>query len=379
VVVAGLAVALAAAAWLARPGASSAERPLRLTLPVPSPQVHVRWDGAPVAVSDGGGGSSAVERSAVAVGAHALEVRQGLGCEVDPVPSWCGVTRVEVIVPAGQGAHETDVALPTAARRGVVVTEAGGGLLSLRVEGGPEPEAPRGAVQLELPPGRHAASATGVACPPPPCGADCPAACARWEGVLEVPWADGAWTTAIALSTAGAGVVSGGSVARTAPSAATTAAVAPDRAVPVRSGPAQAASEATTAVPAEASVRRSVRMRELAAWLADHPEWQPDAARAAGRADPDYLKGWTGAEPPRLDDAAALATNPGLAAAYCAGRGGLARVEAAPTSWTDAANAWHEWRDDGQGGVVSLQSSGQASPPVSASKTGKYTGFRCGR
>jgi tRNA A-37 threonylcarbamoyl transferase component Bud32 len=382
VVVAGLAVVVAAMAWLARPGSSPAERPVRLTLAAPSAQLHVRWDGAPVAVSDAGTGASAVERSAVSLGAHAVEVRQGLGCEVDPAPAWCGVTRAAITVPAGQGVHAADVALPPAPLRGVVVTEAGGGLLSLRVEGGPEPEAPRGAVQLELLPGRHAASATGAGCPPPPCGADCPPACARGEGVLEVPWAEGAWTTAIPLATVGAGVTSGAAVASTAPSTATTAAVVSGRAAPAETAPAQPASESSSASPAaivEASARRSVRLRDLAAWLAQHPDWQPDAARAAGRADADYLKGWTGAAPPRLDDAAALATNPGLAAAYCAARGGLARVDAAPTSWTDGANAWHEWRDDGQGGVVSLQSSGQASPPVSASKTGKYTGFRCVR
>lgn len=129
---------------------------------------------------------------------------------------------------------------------------------------------------------------------------------------------------------------------------------------------------------------RSWRLRacnaRFAAWLEDHPEWHPDAARSAGRADANYLRGWDGTSPPGGQGSApAQYVTPLAARAYCQGRGGLAPVDAPPTSWDEAATGLaFEWRLQGDR-VVSLESTGNVSTAVGATQAFFGFGFRCAR
>lgn len=119
---------------------------------------------------------------------------------------------------------------------------------------------------------------------------------------------------------------------------------------------------------------------QLASWLADHPDWQKDAAIAAGAADDKYLRGWTGgAPPPGKEGAPAVAVSWNLAKAYCSGRGGLAAMDAPPISWAEAPNQpWMEYRQD-HGKPIWRRDDGVVSDQVSPSQSGVFIGFRCAK
>jgi hypothetical protein len=107
-------------------------------------------------------------------------------------------------------------------------------------------------------------------------------------------------------------------------------------------------------------------------WLALHPEWQRDAAIAAGRADDQYLSGWVDLEPPNAG--AAVHVSWSAANAFCSDRGGLARLDAAPVTWRGAPS--YEWRTNA-GRAASLEGeTGSSFPSGSANFD---TGFRCMR
>ena len=154
---------------------------------------------------------------------------------------------------------------------------------------------------------------------------------------------------------------------RTAPSAAPAAAPAP---TPPPDAPVAAAN--TSGPP--------VTNAQLAGFLASHPEWLPEPAVAAGKADATYLKGWTaGAPPAGKEGAAAVGVTWGLAQAYCAGHGGIAPVGAEPLKWTDsAAQPWIEYRQD-DGKPRWRRDDGVTSDQVSVTQSGGFIGFRCRR
>jgi serine/threonine-protein kinase len=125
------------------------------------------------------------------------------------------------------------------------------------------------------------------------------------------------------------------------PAAEATAPVTPKSKSVSKSAAASPATEAGAAA-------RAVTTDEFARWLSKHPEWQRDAAVAAGKADDAYLKGWDGATPPAGAGRAMVYVSWSAARAYCAGRGGLAALDAPPLTWTEGASQpWHEYRRDG--------------------------------
>ncbi len=119
-----------------------------------------------------------------------------------------------------------------------------------------------------------------------------------------------------------------------------------------------------------------VQMRELAAFLEDHPEWRPGVAQGF---DASYLKGWDSATPP-ADRASGPAVHVpvALAEAFCASRGGLAAVGAAPLTWTDSRARPSEHRTD-DGRPVIRQADGTVVPNPRPSQSSFSVGFRCAR
>ena len=120
-----------------------------------------------------------------------------------------------------------------------------------------------------------------------------------------------------------------------------------------------------------------VSASDFAAWLSAHPEWLPETARAEGRADENYLWGWTGSTPPD-PGAAAVAVPYGAAEAMCRAHGGLAAVDAAPTAWDDTSGRMQEWRTD-DGKPSWLRNDGKKSNAVRRAESNIFTGFRCAR
>jgi hypothetical protein len=68
-----------------------------------------------------------------------------------------------------------------------------------------------------------------------------------------------------------------------------------------------------------------------------------------------------------------------MAKAYCAGRGGLADLAAAPLSWTESASQpWVEYRTS-EGRPTWRRDDGGVSDKVSADQSGVFIGFRCAK
>jgi len=119
---------------------------------------------------------------------------------------------------------------------------------------------------------------------------------------------------------------------------------------------------------------------QLGRWLEAHPDWQRDAAVAAGTADDKYLRGWEAATPPAgKESAPAVGGSWALAKAYCASRGGLADAEAEPLTWKESASqAWMEYRQ-AAGAPRWRRDDGVVSDQVAVNQSGAFIGFRCAR
>ncbi len=162
------------------------------------------------------------------------------------------------------------------------------------------------------------------------------------------------------------------------PSAPTPA--APKAPVVATPAVAPASPDLVIAVPALPTAGPAITNTQLARWLEAHPDWQKDAAIAAGTADDKYLRGWErGAPPVGKESAPAVAVSWNLAKAYCAGHGGLAAMDAPPISWSEAANQpWMEYRQD-HGKPMWRRDDGVVSDQVSPSQSGVFIGFRCAK
>lgn len=183
-------------------------------------------------------------------------------------------------------------------------------------------------------------------------GGACPAGCSSWQGALEVPVGEGLHRAAIALPVPLA----------PAPSAGPAPRVDAD----VKPRPRGPAGIVTTIA--------------FARWLGTHPEWAPEAARAAEKADAAYLSGWEGTTPPAgKSGAAVVSVSWAAASAYCAGRGGLPGLEDGALTWTESpSQPWHEYRS-AAGRPAWRRSDGATSVAVKASESGTFIGFRCAR
>lgn len=118
----------------------------------------------------------------------------------------------------------------------------------------------------------------------------------------------------------------------------------------------------------------------FAAFLDRSPAWHRDATVAARRADPRYLSGWSGAEPPPGTAAAPVVHVSWLAAqAFCAPRGGLAGLDDPPEQWTEGPDQpWQEWRQL-DGGPALRSGDGERLTQVSEVQTSPGIGLRCRR
>ncbi|MCA9489844.1 MAG: hypothetical protein KC621_07970, partial [Myxococcales bacterium] len=67
------------------------------------------------------------------------------------------------------------------------------------------------------------------------------------------------------------------------------------------------------------------------------------------------------------------------ASAYCASRGGLASLDAAPSSWNEGTGPFQEWRKTSDGGAGWVRFDGVTSVAVRRSDANAFTGFRCSR
>ena len=282
----------------------------------------------------------------VSVGPHALNATLGANCG-EPVATWCKQVSRTVTVSEGDG-EQTEVAqLPAPEARAVTLM----GVSGAQIEGvGDARKVPGGRQFDALLPGTYAAVlADGRTIQ------------------VEVPWAAGALILPIAPASPEA-------VAATASppgTGTTTAVVTPQVAVP-HADPDPA--------PASTAAARAGTVGSFATWLKTHPDWEHDAAIAAGQAEEGYLKGWTGAEPPPgQSDRALVGISWTAANAYCKGRGGLADAAAEPTTWQESASQpWHEYRQQG-GAPAWRRADGTVSTAVSRTSGNVVTGFRCAK
>lgn len=266
-------------------------------------------------------------------------------CPGDACPAHCGTGSSLVVVPEGEGPFLATLELPAAATASLelMLPELPEGVAARALVDGTAitPDADGHWRTEPLLAGEHAAVVLLGTCPDEPadCADACPEGCVRGEWSLSVPW-------------------------RGEPEAFTVPLTPPEP--PRVAAPAPAARST-----------RFVTHGAFARWLADHSEYQRDAAIAAGRGDGNYLSGWTGAEPP-AGTAGLPLTNVSYAAAaaYCAGRGGLPAIDASlPRS---AGAPPMEFRTDGT--TPKVLEDGERRIPVSrTSDSNAITGFRCAR
>lgn len=275
--------------------------------------------------------------SGVPAGTHQLVASVGEGCTATAEdPPWCARTELTVTVERSREPMVVPMALAPPPSRSVVVRTSGvaaDAAVVARVDDG-EPVAGTGeALTLSVSPGRHRVTVATGGCT----GTDCPS----WSGDLEVPIGTDPLPFPVAL--------------------------------PVIATPTTSPRVATP------KKGRVVTNAAFAAWLADHPDWAPEAAVAAGRAGSGYLAGWSGVTPPDGKASSPVVNVTWSAAsAYCAGRGGLPGVDDAPTTWTDGpSEPWLQWRDGG-GKPAWRRSDGTVSTyAVPRTELSAATGFRC--
>ena len=139
--------------------------------------------------------------------------------------------------------------------------------------------------------------------------------------------------------------------------------------------------EPRTPAPAKAAGKAGplITGAKFAAWMQGKPSWQPQAAQAEGRADANYLSGWSGGQPSN-GAAAVTSVNWGAAAAYC-GSKGLAALGAEPTSWSyPGGGPLQEWRVGAKGVPAWRQFDGTVSEYTpKRSESNAFVGFRCSR
>lgn len=349
---AALAVALvgtvAAGAWIVLSGPPA---PREVTIELRGADAaHVLVDGRAGEVT-----GSAHRFSALPVGAHTLRWAVGEGCDAgtcpsEPCPAWCGSGTSSFEIAPGEGpvVVPLEVAVLPRSVRLTAPTAA-----TFMLAGAPG--APDGATasRFEVAPGRWEVVAEAGTCAPEARGCvargDCPPGCTSLVDTVVVPWGEGEIAIALAV---------------------------PDP-EPVKA--AAGAPRAVAAAPVARGARATghVTMGAFARWLADHAEWSPSAAVAAGRADAAYLAGWSGGQPPPDTSAGPVTGVSWLAAAaYCETRGGLVPLHAEPLGWSDGDGPYIEWRvSDGRPAWRSMV--GQASTAVSAQESNPMAGFRC--
>lgn len=280
--------------------------------------------------------------SALPLGTHPVRALIGQGCSFDDPAVWCVLKEDPVDLSAGDGVQTMTLSLSAPAPREVTLRGVRG--MDLMVGKDSASVDRKGTATVLLPPGKYEVSASK--------GKQSLTAELIVPAEGEVPPLELAFETGV-LPELGQND--------------------PDRRP-------KAPEPETPPANTGSAARAQVSNAQLGAWLASHPDWQRDAAIAAGKASGTYLKGWDGATPPAgKGSQAAVNVSWSMARAYCGGRGGLADVGAEPQSWTESGTlAWHEYRQ-ADGKAAWLRSDGSRSTAVKASDAKAFIGFRCAR
>jgi predicted Ser/Thr protein kinase len=324
-------------------------RPLELVvtgLPSGTP-FGARLDGLAPDAQDG----FVLRFAGVSLGDHTLSLFVGPGCDTpagETPPVWCSRREESVRVEAGDSPQLRTVSLlpPTLRDLRLSVPNL---KASLSLRWGDEPPQPIKGDALrreDVSPGAYPVELIAGECPDTARGCDakgdCPPGCVSWLGEVIVPVGDGEHLVSLSLRE-----------------------------------PTPKAGAAEGAAPSKA--RRQVSQGDFARWLATHPEWLKEAAQQADKADKKYLKGWAEDGTPPSPGAALVNVSWYAAQAYCAGRGGLAPLDAEPLTWEEGGGlAWHEHRQSG-GAPAWRRSDGSTSTNVTPSESGQFIGVRCVR
>ncbi len=265
-------------------------------------------------------------------------------CPGDSCPSWCS-TGVEVLtVPQGEGLAAVSISVPQAPARPVTITlPERPARVQARVLFDTQPilVGEDGAfVAADILPGTHIVLAALGDCPEDlsVCPDDCPTTCTVSSQSVVVSW--DAQATSVDV----------------------------DMPLPVL----------PVAQPAPAAPSgRFVTHTAFSGWLARHPEFERDAAMAAGQGDANYLSGWSGTTPPAgLGGTPIINVSWAAANAYCSGRGGLPDVNTELPA--RGSSTPMEYRVSESTPLV-LEDGGRHIPVQRRSDSNMLTSFRCAR
>ena len=283
------------------------------------------------------------------------EIVATVGEDCGPEATWCGVTATRFELGEGLGTATATVTVSAPQARPLVLSTPEAKEATALIDGA---EATVGKEPVEvahLLPGKHDLEVYTGNCEEADrgCWPDCAGSCASWVGQVVVPWEGGPVEMEVPIE--GQQVLSLLTARDKAPG--------------------------TDAAPAATAAKAAVSYAQFASWLESHPDWQKDAAVAANKADGNYLKGWEGTSPPAGKSSHAVVNVSWAAAnAYCSGRGGLAALEAEPSTWDENSTsvAWHEYRQN-QGKPAWRRSDGGVSTNVGRTDSRAFIGFRCAR
>ncbi len=330
---------------------------------------------------------------AMPAGPTRVRVQIGDGC-AERGGVHCGAVELETEIVEGAGSQVIALVAPTPGKSSLTVS-APVPSFTVKLGDAPSVAGSDGTAAVDsLVPGVYMILVEAGACPTDVQGcessASCPPGCSSWKGEVVVPWVGGSHrleaplglavtdtppappgtASAAVTPTVSPGVVAGGagSPAKVADPAPLTGAA--------QDGGKKDRSEVGTA-PAEAPSGKAgalVGTSQLARWLSSNPEWQIGGEKAGGEG---YLAGWTGSTPPAGAAGPAVDVSWALARAYCGSRGGLADIEAEPSTWTlSDSQPWHELRDRA-GTAAWRRNDGSVSKSLSRNETMPEAGFRC--
>lgn len=288
-------------------------------------------------------------------------------CPGSACPAWCGHGELPLDVPPGDGPHRVELAVPAPPARTVRVPLPAGVPASVALGDRSATIADGAATVSDVAPGAYPLAIQLGTCPADAGGCwpdrGCPDGCVSYAGQAIVPWGEGTWQPELAL---------------TAPKVTVAETVAPEPAIAPTpaAAPVPAPAPAPGVEPAPSGAGRAgtlVTVGQLARWLGEHADQQPETL-----AIPGYLDGWKGSDPPEGTSKNSPATGVTWAVArlYCSAKGGLATVDQAPATWTDGPEM--EWRAGAEGGAMWLTRDGQ-SGTTSKRQPSRTAGFRCAR
>ena len=292
----------------------------------------------------------------VSPGEHTLVARVGEDCDTGSLPSWCAEVRKTFEVEAGRREHVLlSLTLPEVPSHPVALSSNGTPPTRGRVDDGPwfDCDARDGCTLALMPgPARSLVFQAG-ACPDIPCSERCPSDCVEQTLTQTVSFApDAPMSLSIDLP-------------------------------PLVQARSEARSERSAPGPVPPSLGPAITVGAFQDFLRAHPEWVRGGAAALAHADNKYLPRWDGVTATHHLSGAPLPTSalldrvsPEVYDAYCAARGGVARVEDGQAKLI--AGRDHELRRSGASWVA-LDASGAERKVTNTRKTLSNFIVRCRR